>query len=226
MMKRLARRMGILPLLLAPAAACAFVRVGDGWDGPGRNPHVVHYYFGDFAALQSTDHAAAKAAFQRAMRAWSEATSGNLTFSEVFEPNQPNTIDIVWIDEPGHFPDNGVAHSYYAAPPNPESYAGDIHLNPRRQWAAGDQVASSAFQIERVAVHEIGHALGMDHSGISSAVMYGTVQTGEVFSGLSADDIEGICTLYLCSPRQPNPVPLALIGLYGIAHARRCRHRP
>lgn len=215
----------ILLLLLGAAHCRAYVSVGEGWDGPGRNPHVIQYYFGAIPQLTGASPEAVKSAFQTAMRAWSDATAGNLVFAEVYSANQPNTIDIVWIDEPGHFADNAVAHSYYASPPNPEPHAGDIHLNPLRPWATGIQAGPGTYQVERVAAHEIGHALGMDHAMAAPAVMAGTIRPGEIFSGLSADDIDGICDLYLCTQRTPAPAPLALLGLYGLAHARRWRQR-
>ena len=45
-----------------------------------------------------------------------------------------------------------------------------------------------------VAVHEIGHALGLQHSNVQGAVMWPTVKTGT--PTLHQDDINGITSLY------------------------------
>lgn len=46
------------------------------------------------------------------------------------------------------------------------------------------------------AVHEIGHALGLNHTSLSSAVMYEYLNSANRSGQLSADDVEGIVSLY------------------------------
>ncbi|GMN20106.1 hypothetical protein TIFTF001_045282 [Ficus carica] len=52
------------------------------------------------------------------------------------------------------------------------------------------------MDLESVAVHEIGHLLGLDHSNVPAASMYPTFIYGERKRGLNADDIQGIRALY------------------------------
>lgn len=51
--------------------------------------------------------------------------------------------------------------------------------------------------LQNTVTHELGHALGLDHSKDPEATMYWTAAAGEVSKrDLADDDIEGLCTLY------------------------------
>ena len=52
-----------------------------------------------------------------------------------------------------------------------------------------------AFDVETVALHEIGHLLGLGHSSVQNAIMYPTINPG-MTKGLHGDDIQGIRALY------------------------------
>ncbi|WMV28597.1 hypothetical protein MTR67_021982 [Solanum verrucosum] len=54
--------------------------------------------------------------------------------------------------------------------------------------------------LESVAVHEIGHLLGLDHSSEKEAIMFPTLEDGTRKVELSRDDIEGVQILYGSSP--------------------------
>ncbi len=75
---------------------------------------------------------------------------------------------------------------------------------------------AGAYDLRSVLTHEIGHALGLDHSADESAVMYGATAAGNIFRDLSADDEEGICSLYPASAAAENiPEPLCGLDLDG-----------
>src|SRR5262249_56402803 len=88
----------------------------------------------------------------------------------------------------------GVRASALAPPPiNGGSDAGDIVMNSSIAWRVNND-----FDLETVAIHEIGHALGLNHSAISSAVMYAYYTN--LKQGLTGDDIAGIQAIYGPAP--------------------------
>lgn len=64
------------------------------------------------------------------------------------------------------------------------------------------------FDFQTVAEHEIGHMIGLDHSGLANAVMYpyGDWGTGGVKYSLAVDDVIGSAVLY------PNSAILNVVG--------------
>lgn len=62
------------------------------------------------------------------------------------------------------------------------------------QWALGKQ--KGKYDIESVALHEIGHLLGMLHNGSQESIMYPRVSDNKLARKLSADDKTGIRRLY------------------------------
>jgi hypothetical protein len=73
----------------------------------------------------------------------------------------------------------------------------DIEFNPSDQFTTAQPTPSGAFDIQTIATHEIGHMLGLDHSGLGDAVMYPYGDTGVSGSAtLSVDDAAGIAFLY------------------------------
>ena len=64
---------------------------------------------------------------------------------------------------------------------------------------------SNYFDLQTVATHEIGHLIGLDHSGLANAVMYpyGDSGTGGIKYSLAIDDMIGSGVLYTNSAIQP-----------------------
>lgn len=76
----------------------------------------------------------------------------------------------------------------------------------------------SAFDVESVALHELGHSLGLDHTPISAAVMYYQINSGDLKRSLHTDDRNGVCNLYVGTPTAPSgltvtPIPQTQINL-------------
>lgn len=95
----------------------------------------------------------------------------------------------------GPIPTPGVlAHAYYP-PPNFVSAAGDVHFNDGFAWTTTAPAPGPPFDVETVALHELGHSLGLDHVGtVPGDIMfpfYGGLQRT-----LSPGDIAFITSIY------------------------------
>ncbi|KAL7607969.1 hypothetical protein Lser_V15G14073 [Lactuca serriola] len=126
----------------------------------------------------------------QAFRTWANA-SGYFTFSRAITYQGADLKisfqrgshgDIRAFDGPGGV----LAHAF--APTN-----GIFHFDADDSWVIG--AVPNAFDVETLALHEIGHLLGLDHSEFENAIMWGSFTAG-VTKELNSDDIEGIKALY------------------------------
>jgi len=88
-----------------------------------------------------------------------------------------------------------LAHGYFP-PPNGASASGDLHFNTKVRWVdeEHDTTADEDYDFFTVALHELGHALGLDHSTDPNSVMYAFYQGGR--RALTQDDIDCITDIY------------------------------
>ncbi len=92
--------------------------------------------------------------------------------------------------------DSGVL-AHVADFPVGTGIAGDIHFDNGDTWSIGP--SGSSIDLIEVAVHEIGHALGLYHEFVAEAIMnpfYGERYNGFGTSFLLDDDVAGIQSLY------------------------------
>ncbi|XP_058077104.1 metalloendoproteinase 2-MMP-like [Magnolia sinica] len=71
---------------------------------------------------------------------------------------------------------------------------GRFHFDADERWATNP--VAGAFDVESIAVHEIGHLLGLGHSSVREAIMFPTISPGVKKVNLHGDDVQGIQTLY------------------------------
>lgn len=155
----------------------------------------------------SIDRATLGAVFARAFGRWAAAT--NLRFTETqSEADADITIGFHagahGDGEPFDGPLGTLAHAF-----SPTD--GRFHLDAAEAWVADGDVSRSsspvAVDLESVAVHEIGHLLGLGHSSVPDAIMYPTIRTGTRKVELASDDVEGIQSLYGSNPNFKGVTP-------------------
>jgi hypothetical protein len=134
-------------------------------------------------------------AVRRAFQTWS--AQAGVDFVEVPIENNPvfrvgwharDHGDGVVFDGPGHT----LAHAFYP-PPCGGALAGHCHFDEDETWS---NTAGAGVDLESVALHEIGHLLGLDHSQEAGAVMNAEFNVGTQKRALTQDDILGIRSLY------------------------------
>jgi hypothetical protein len=136
-------------------------------------------------------------AVRNAFATWSEVVP--LTFVEVGTDDNPDLL-VDWrpAADPDHSMVGGVlAHADFPpgcsvvtnSLPKPLHFDDSEHL-----WVNGSVV--DGFDIETVALHEIGHLIGLAHSNVNGSVMFPTVSDNFTKRELTADDIAGAQDLY------------------------------
>ncbi|XP_066328386.1 metalloendoproteinase 2-MMP-like [Miscanthus floridulus] len=148
----------------------------------------------------SIDRSTLSDVFARAFSRWAAAT--NLRFAETASESDADITIGFYAGshgdgEPFDGPLGTLAHAF-----SPTD--GRFHLDAAEAWVAGSDVSRSsttgAVDLESVAVHEIGHLLGLGHSSVPDAIMYPTIRTGMRKVELETDDVQGIQSLYGSNP--------------------------
>lgn len=116
-----------------------------------------------------------------------------------------------------------LAHAFYP-PVNGLTRAGDLHFDNTEAWVLAGAAPGPPFDVQTVALHELGHSLGLTHGGtVAGDVMFGAY-TG-VKRALAAGDIGFITAIYgaaghvanCTGPR--NPATGAIVPVPGMSTA-------
>jgi hypothetical protein len=183
-------------MLTTAGPVAQYANIVHGWD-PENGEVRLNYVFGTLTPKQNA--ANVQSEIIRALNSWSQQV--NVTFQPSANISAMRTI-YIWFASGSHgdaypFTPGVLAHTFYPVPINPESIAGDMHLNLDENWNIGGDV-----DIYSVALHELGHALGLGHSDNPGDVMYPYYRRGAT---LSANDIGAAMQIYGAAVATPGP---------------------
>lgn len=178
------------------------------------NCSSMHAFSDIVAASPGTSPQAAKEALRAAFAAWHAAA--NIAFSEVSDPSQANIVvgaqevptgraftNISLMSSHGYYPvqkalggpgpaaDQGQAQGAGGASGIEQSY---VCLNPSTRWKTGFDGDLEVYDLRHTFMHEIGHAIGLDHPGSTGAIM--AYRYDERVRELQPSDIASVQRLY------------------------------
>jgi hypothetical protein len=87
----------------------------------------------------------------------------------------------------------------------------DMNLGTKVPWSTAGVTLPGTYDLNTTVLHELGHALGLDHSTAAGAVMLASLNAGMQRRTPTADDIAGVQALYGLGVT-PGPSPSASPG--------------
>lgn len=158
-----------------------------------------------FAFEDGTNDVAGSAesdAVRRAFATWQSYCS--LRFTEVAASASPDIL-IDWRD--AHDPDHSMVGTVLAHADFPPGFGVINNTMPRplhfddseETWCIG--AVAGQFDVETIALHEIGHLIGLAHSTVAGSVMWPSVSDNFTQHTPQADDLAGLGTLYPLVPQ-------------------------
>jgi predicted Zn-dependent protease len=142
-------------------------------------------------AKSNIDKSQYEAEAAKAFDAWSSVA--DIEFRQVSDPAAADILIGAQVKPVGRAFTN-VSYTRAAASAVSPLEKSLICLNPEQPWKVGFDGDLNVYDLRYTLVHEIGHAIGLDHPGSDSAVM--SYRYEERFATLQPGDIRGVIALY------------------------------
>jgi len=158
-----------------------------------------------------------QAALARAFKTWEDVPTASVTFEFAgftsADPGEDDNVSVLGFQDHAELERVLGATSFVFDEVTGEIVEADIYFNTQFEWSTAASGDASRFDLESVAVHEIGHLVGLGHSAIgetevmpqggrrvlgSAAVMFPiSLGRGSIADRtLQPDDIAGVSDLY------------------------------
>ncbi|XP_063884517.1 matrix metalloproteinase-17-like isoform X2 [Scylla paramamosain] len=162
----------------------------------GWNKRRITYHVGNWSP-QLRNKEIVQKELRRAFDAWS--TYSHLQFTE---KDSTDADIIIFFASHAHgdgypFDYNGgiLAHAFY--PYEFGSYGGDVHFDESEKWIIAKSKDDEGLDFFTVAVHELGHSLGLSHSPVEGSIMYPYYMGFNKNFALHYDDVMAMWELYI-----------------------------
>lgn len=149
--------------------------------------NIVNYQFIG-PVTKDLDEKLVKSEVKKAFDIWSSAVP-ELKFKE----GTPVDIEVKFVtrdhgdDNPFDGPGKVLAHAFFP------QYGGDIHFDDDETYTSESTKGTNLLQ---VAIHELGHSMGLEHSDVKDAIMYPFYRGYVKDVKLHSDDIAGMKYIY------------------------------
>ncbi|KAK1678616.1 hypothetical protein QYE76_039464 [Lolium multiflorum] len=162
-------------------------------------PIVLSYAVSPTATVSYLRHDNVSAVFRRAFDRWALVIPVSFVETDDYDAADIKVGFYKGSHGDGGSFDGPLGVLAHALPKN-----GRLHLDASEQWALslgdGTATTSESIDLESVAMHEIGHVLGLGHSTSPHVVMYPSIKALQKRADLTVDDVQGVQMLY-----GPNP---------------------
>ncbi|XP_045475019.1 matrilysin-like [Harmonia axyridis] len=142
------------------------------------------------------------ALINKALKTWGDY--GNLKFRRKSTEDADIIVSFNQGDHYDGFPFDGrgyvLAHAFFPLPGS--SLAGHIHFDADEKWVKStpNQISYGGTDFFSVALHELGHSLGLGHSTDERSIMFAYYKESDENIRLSQDDIYAMYKLYIQRP--------------------------